>query len=107
MDLDRDPLPRPYDTVMLLSVLHHTQDVAGNARKVAAACRRVFLECRLVEHGSKPIDGVWQETTCWSYGSVEEMAAGLEKMFPGFELKTNHGSADRHRYLLELERTNG
>lgn len=103
-DLDRDPLPGEFDTIMLFSVLHHTGDVPGNAARLAGACRRIFLECRLDEHGAKPEDGAWRNTTTWSFATVDKLVAYLESIFPGFKLTANLGAVDRHRYLLQFEK---
>ncbi|MCP4328326.1 MAG: tetratricopeptide repeat protein [Alphaproteobacteria bacterium] len=102
LDLDKSPIPGSFDTIMLFSVLHHTQDPPGNAKKLAAACRRFIIECRLVETGAKPIGDAWHTTSKWQFGTVEEMSAFLETLFPGFRLSRNYGQGDRGRYVLEF-----
>ena len=104
IDLDKDPLPGSYDTVMLFSVIHHTKRMHANARRIADCCRRIIIECRLVEHGAKPEQEKWVRTSNWEYRSTKEMITGLEKLFPGFFLKANHGRVDRERYILEFVR---
>jgi predicted O-linked N-acetylglucosamine transferase (SPINDLY family) len=105
LDLDENDLPGDYDTVMLFSVLHHTRDPAANARKIAKACRRIIIECRLVETGAKPIRDVWQTTSAWRFATVDELTAFLARLFPGFRLAGNLGQGDRDRYLFELVAT--
>jgi len=102
LDLDEDDLPDDFDTVMLFSVLHHTRDPAANARKIAKACRRIIIECRLVESGAKPVGDAWQATSAWRFASVDELTAFLERLFPGFRLAGNLGQGDRDRFLFEL-----
>ncbi len=102
VDLDVDELPGEFDTVTLFSVLHHTRNVAENAARIAASCRRILIECRLKEVGAKPEDGVWSATSTWQYETVADLIAGLERLFPGFKLATNHGQGDRERFLLEF-----
>jgi 2-polyprenyl-3-methyl-5-hydroxy-6-metoxy-1,4-benzoquinol methylase len=102
LDLDEDDIPGEFDTVTLFSVLHHTRNVARNAERIAAKCRRILIECRLEEAGAKPEDGIWQATSNWKYDRVDDLIAMLEGLFPGFGLVTNHGKGDRSRYLLEF-----
>ena len=104
VDLDKAQEIDTFDTIMLFSVLHHTQKVPINARLIADACNRIIIECRLLERGAKPVNGKWINTTNWSYASLDEMIRGLEEYFPGFVLVKNHGQADRDRYVLEFSR---
>lgn len=102
VDLDAgDDLP-DLDTVMLFSVIHHTKNLEANCLRIANACQRIVIECRLQEGGMKPVNGRWQNTSFWDYDNVEEMVAGLEKLFPRFSLKKNHGQVDRSRYIMEF-----
>lgn len=102
-DLDSGPVPDEFDTVLLFSVIHHTRNMLNNAAHIAAQSRRIIIECRLEEGGLKPSQQAgWQNTSGWNYSSVEEMVAGLEKLFPGFRLHKNHGQGDRERYVLEF-----
>ncbi|WP_295407600.1 methyltransferase domain-containing protein [uncultured Thiocystis sp.] len=104
VDLDQaDDLGR-YDTVMLFSVLHHTQQVPRNAQLIADASKRIIIECRLHEQGAKPVDGRWIATTAWSFENLNDLIDGLLALFPGFTLFRNHGQADRDRYVLEFIR---
>ncbi|EGV30542.1 Methyltransferase type 11 [Thiorhodococcus drewsii AZ1] len=104
VDLDRAEELGSFDTVMLFSVLHHTQQVLRNAELIAKSCKRVIIECRLHEQGAKPVDGRWITTTAWSYEDVDHLIKGVSEFFPGFQLLNNHGQADRDRYVLELTR---
>jgi 2-polyprenyl-3-methyl-5-hydroxy-6-metoxy-1,4-benzoquinol methylase len=101
-DLDEDDIPGDFDTIMLFSVLHHSSNIAGNARKIAAACSRVIIECRLVESGKKPNQAAWQETSKWNYSSLDDLIHALQELFPGFLLKKNHGIGGKKRYILEF-----
>lgn len=101
-DLDGDAIPGDFDTIMLFSVLHHSSDIAGNARKVAASCSRIMIECRLVESGKKPNQAAWQETSKWNYSSLDDLINALQEIFPGFLLRKNHGMGGKNRYILEF-----
>lgn len=104
-DLDKLEKIEPVDTVFIFSVLHHTQNVEANAAKIAQACQRVFIECRLSERGAKPISqGNWISTSTWSFENVQSLVAYLEKIFPSFHLVKNYGQCDKGRFLLELRK---
>jgi 2-polyprenyl-3-methyl-5-hydroxy-6-metoxy-1,4-benzoquinol methylase len=106
-DLDRDSIPGHFETVMLFSVLHHSSNILENARKIAAACSRIIIECRLVESGKKPGEGNWQETSKWNYNSVDDLIEALQELFPGFLLKKNHGLGGKKRHILEFVKKAG
>jgi 2-polyprenyl-3-methyl-5-hydroxy-6-metoxy-1,4-benzoquinol methylase len=101
-DLDADDILGDFETIMLFSVLHHSSNIAGNARKVAAACSRIMIECRLFESGKKPNQAAWQETSTWNYSSLDDLIHALQELFPGFILKKNHGIGGKKRYILEF-----
>ncbi len=104
-DLDKLEKIEPVDTVFIFSVLHHTQNVEANAAKIAQACQRVFIECRLSERGAKPISqGNWISTSAWSFENVQSLVAYLEKIFPSFRLIKNYGQCDKGRFLFELRK---
>ena len=102
LDLDEKRNLLHYDTVMLFSVLHHTKDPKGNARKIAEKCNRIIIESRLTENGKQPSGGVWHNTSRWEFESLEKLTSFYEEIFPGFRLKSNLGKADKNRYLLEF-----
>jgi|TARA_Y100000310_G_scaffold338771_1_gene429393 2-polyprenyl-3-methyl-5-hydroxy-6-metoxy-1,4-benzoquinol methylase len=102
LDLDLEEIGSDYDTVMLFSVIHHTRNLEANALNISQRCHRIVIECRLEEHGAKPDDGTWIETSVWNCAGVGELVARLEGLFPGFTLKRNHGQVDRSRYILEF-----
>ena len=85
---------------MLFSVLHHTKTPELNAKKIASKCKRIIIESRLVESGKQPSGNGWCQTTNWIFNSVEELIEFYEQIFPGFELSSNLGKADKNRYLL-------
>ena len=87
---------------MLFSVLHHTRDPAGNAKKLASSCSRIILESRIVENGKQPLANRWLETSNWSFNDVDELVSFCEEIFGGFKLKANLGKADKNRYILEF-----
>ena len=87
---------------MLFSVIHHTRHMRANAARIAVACNRIIIECRLQEGGMKPEDGKWHRTSGWNYPDVDSMCQGLEALFPGFKLSSNYGKGDRARYILEF-----
>jgi 2-polyprenyl-3-methyl-5-hydroxy-6-metoxy-1,4-benzoquinol methylase len=103
-DLDENNIPGDFDTIMLFSVLHHSSDILGNAAKIAAACNRIIIECRLVESGKKPNQAAWEQTSKWEYDDVNGMVAGVQALFPGFALKNNYGIGGKKRYILEFVR---
>jgi hypothetical protein len=100
MDLDEEESLEDYDTIMLFSVLHHTKTPELNAKKIASKCKRIIIESRLVESGKQPSGNGWCQTTNWIFNSVEELIEFYEQIFPGFELSSNLGKADKNRYLL-------
>lgn len=104
IDLDRAESIGSFDTIMLFSVLHHTENVERNAKLIAEACSRIIIECRIKEVGQKPKDGKWVETTSWNYESVDDLINDLCRYFPGFVFSENYGQADRNRYVLEFKK---
>jgi len=105
LDLDADELGAAYDTIMLFSVLHHTQNVEANAHKIAAACRRVVIECRLAERGAKPVGDKWIQTSAWEFKTIDDLRAFLERIFCGFRVRDVVGVGDKGRYVIELVKT--
>tara|TARA_Y100001963_G_scaffold159274_1_gene262231 strand:+ start:1026 stop:2270 length:1245 start_codon:yes stop_codon:yes gene_type:complete len=104
MDLDFTPSIEEFDTVMLFSVLHHTRNPVGNAKKIAQSCSRVIIEARLTEQGKQPVNGVWTKTVNWSFGDLDEMVSFFEKIFDGFKLEKDLGVGDKRRSILEFRR---
>jgi 2-polyprenyl-3-methyl-5-hydroxy-6-metoxy-1,4-benzoquinol methylase len=104
VDIDHAAIPEGNNTVILFSVIHHTQNIAENARSIAERCNRIIIECRPIENGAKPVTGIWKSTSSWHFGTVQEMVVGLEALFPNFMLKKNHGQVDRERYILEFSK---
>ena len=103
VDLDDVSKLNKFDTIMLFSVLHHTKDVVGNAKKIANSCSRIVLEARLFESGKQPVSkGNWFNTSGWSFESLEHLIEYCEKIFKGFKMKTNLGVIDKNRYILEF-----
>jgi len=104
-DLDAGAVPGTFDTVLLFSVIHHTKNLRANALAISQQCRRIIIECRLAEGGMKPTgSGGWQNTSGWNYPTLPDLVAGMEALFPGFQLARNHGKGDRDRYMLELRK---
>ncbi len=106
-DLDKVAALTSFDTVCLFSVIHHTRKLEENGRKIAAACKRILIECRLAENGKKPyVDANgkvrWAETSVWTYSNENELFAGLSKLFPDFTVVRKVGQSDKNRMLLEL-----
>lgn len=104
LDLDNWDIAEDFDTIMLFSVLHHTQNIAQNGAKLAARCRRIVIECRLVEGGAKPIGDAWYKTGEWQFASLDELASFLTRLFPNFRFASNLGQGDRGRFILEFVR---
>lgn len=107
VDIDSFDWGSRFDTVMLFSVFHHTENLRENGRNIAAICRRVVIECRLVESGKKPsLDSdVWHESSSWNFSSLDDLYRGLEDFFPGFKVTENFGLVDKDRYIIELKKT--
>ncbi|SCA56296.1 hypothetical protein MTBPR1_20144 [Candidatus Terasakiella magnetica] len=102
LDLDNRDIPNTFDTIILFSVLHHTQNVEANAKKVANNCNRIIMECRLTERGLKPVGEEWIETSRWSFDNVEGLKSYFEEIFPRFIANSDVGLGDRNRYMIEL-----
>jgi 2-polyprenyl-3-methyl-5-hydroxy-6-metoxy-1,4-benzoquinol methylase len=108
LDLD-DVVELPeMDTICLFSVIHHTHDMEENGKKIARACKRIILECRLVENGKKPVRKlggiVWEETSRFNFRTETELKAYLPALFPGFTSIVNRGNVDKGRSIYELTR---
>jgi 2-polyprenyl-3-methyl-5-hydroxy-6-metoxy-1,4-benzoquinol methylase len=102
-DLD-DAQPPEVDTIMLFSVLHHTKNISANASKIAKSCNRIFLETRLVENGKQFIDNKWQDTSRWSFTSLQQLVKYFELLFSGFKFVQLCGYADKGRMILEFRK---
>lgn len=105
-DLDRDELPSNFDTICLFSVIHHSKNLSDNGIKIANACNRILIECRLHEKGKKPIveNGKisWESTSVWDYQDEEHLFKGLMNLFPNFRVLRKIGNADKGRILIEM-----
>lgn len=104
-DLDHGIMLGQFDTIVLLSVIHHTQNIVENAKNIASLCNRIIIECRLKETGAKPVNGVWRATTAWDFPDFDSLIFGLESLFPSFKFKKNYGQGDRDRHIIELGKT--
>ena len=109
IDLDKIDSLEQFDTVCLFSVIHHTKKLEENGEKIARSCKRIIIECRLSEHGKKPVmtqgDKVkWVRTSVWDYAEEKELFDGLIRLFPGFNIITKIGSADKARMILEMKK---
>ena len=107
LDIDKDELPEKFDTICLFSVFHHTKKLKENGRKIAKNCNRILLECRLNEHGKKPINKnfgkvKWIDTSIWNYSNESELINDLEKIFIGFFVNKKIGNVDKNRMLFEM-----
>ncbi|CAM8394440.1 Methyltransferase domain containing protein [Candidatus Methylopumilus universalis] len=106
IDLDVDPIPGVFDTICLFSVIHHTKNLSDNGIKIANACNRILIECRLHEKGRKPImkNGkiLWESTSVWDYKEEEDLFKGLMNLFPNFQALRKVGNADKDRILIEM-----
>jgi len=110
IDIDNEKKIVKFNTICLFSVIHHTRDMKNNGKKIADACDRIIIECRLKENGTKPVikDGKtkWTRTTIWNYDNEKDLMTGLSHLFPGFKVSKNIGYADKNRMILELLKTN-
>jgi SAM-dependent methyltransferase len=100
---DAETLPE-YDTVLLFSVIHHTERLERNCALIAKKSARILIECRLVEKGKSPQGKGWKETSEWHYASVEELQKGLERLFAPHKVARTFGPGDKGRYLFELRK---
>ena len=91
-----------FDTIMLFSVFHHTKDLIVNGKKIAQACNRIIIECRLGERGGRPDleNGKWSSTSVWRYETKKDLYNGLENYSPSFEFYENYGLVDKSRYII-------
>lgn len=98
-----------FDTICLFSVIHHTRMLEENGRKIAFACRRILIECRLTESGKKPIFDTngkvkWVKTSVWDYPDENALFSGMNKLFPGFMVTNKIGNSGKNRILIEMKR---
>lgn len=110
IDIDNVIQIDKFNTICLFSVIHHTRDMKNNGKKIADACDRIIIECRLKENGTKPVSKhgktKWTRTTIWNYDNEEDLMTGLSHLFPGFKVVKNIGYADKNRMILELLKNN-
>ena len=109
-DLDELMALDSFDTICLFSVIHHTSKLEENGRKIAAACKRILIECRLAENGKKPYVDVngrvrWIETSVWAYSNENELISGLLKLFPGFTVAKKIGESGKGRIITEMTKS--
>ena len=82
----------------------------NNGKKIADACDRILIECRLRESGKKPVSNngknKWTKSSTWDYENEEDLMTGLSQLFPGFKVVKNIGYADKNRMILELLKNN-
>jgi SAM-dependent methyltransferase len=111
VDMDEVDKLEKVDTVCLFSVIHHTKNLQANGAKVANACNRILIECRLSERGKKPIVAtnnrvIWEDTSAWNYPDEQSLYEGLSGLFPGFFVSRKVGQSDKNRVLLEMKKHN-
>jgi 2-polyprenyl-3-methyl-5-hydroxy-6-metoxy-1,4-benzoquinol methylase len=107
IDLDDAKYLEEFDTICLFSVIHHTQKLEENGKKIANSCNRILIECRLSENGHKPCKDkngktVWTRSSIWNYSDEVSLKEGMSELFPGFCVKRTLGKADRNRYVFEM-----
>jgi 2-polyprenyl-3-methyl-5-hydroxy-6-metoxy-1,4-benzoquinol methylase/GT2 family glycosyltransferase/Tfp pilus assembly protein PilF len=100
LDLDIGKIEEDYDTICLFSVIHHVKKFKQVTENIAQRCNRIIIECGLKEHGSKPINGKWTNTSGWEFDSLQELTSYLEAEFVGFKFQKNHGNVDRNRGII-------
>lgn len=110
IDIDDETKLEKFDTIFLFSVIHHTRDMNSNGKKIADACKRIIIECRLKENGVKPVNKngemKWTRTTIWNYDKEDDLIIGLKQLFPGFGVSKKIGNGDRDRIIFELVKNN-
>ena len=102
LDLDTEKIETNYDTICLFSVIHHVKNFKQITENIVQRCNRIILECRLKEHGSKPIGGKWTNTSGWEFNSLQELSRYFEVVFKGFKFQDYHGKVDRDREIISL-----
>jgi glycosyltransferase involved in cell wall biosynthesis/SAM-dependent methyltransferase len=102
LDLDAESIETNYDTVCLFSVIHHVKKFKKVTENIAQKCNRIILECRLKEDGSKPVGGIWTDTSRWEFSSLNELVNYLETVFRGFKFQNYHGLVDRDRQIISF-----
>jgi SAM-dependent methyltransferase len=104
-DLDTCAISERYDTVCLFSVIHHVKNFSDVAHNIAGCCRRIIIECKLYESGSKFVNGQWTPGSGWQCNSIPELIAYLERHFSGFKFDKYYGVGDRDRHILAFVRS--
>ncbi|MBL7145177.1 MAG: glycosyltransferase, partial [Phycisphaerae bacterium] len=102
LDLDTEKIETNYDTICLFSVIHHVKNFKQITENIAQTCNRIILECKLKEHGSKPIGGNWTDTSGWEFNSLQELVRYFEVVFKGFKFQDFHGKVDRDREIISF-----
>ncbi|MCX5633829.1 MAG: methyltransferase domain-containing protein [Phycisphaerae bacterium] len=100
LDLDTARIEEEYDTICLFSVIHHVANFQQATENIAQKCNRVILECSLQEHGAKPVQGRWMQSSGWEFNCSSELINYLETAFKGFKFQKYHGNVDRQRAIM-------
>lgn len=93
-----------FDTVVLFSVFHHIDDIKKAAQFISSHSKRVILECKLKEYGSKPIKGKWVKTTTWECSNEEELIKYIEGLLFPMKYDKTWGETERDRHLFTFVR---
>lgn len=102
MDIGDAMKIRSYDTICLFSVLHHIQNMEGAIASISEGCKRIILECKLHEEGSKPTPFGWKRTNHWEFKNIDDLTHFIESKFSRFKLDENYGQVDRGRYIFSF-----
>jgi len=101
-DLDECKIENYYDTICLFSVIHHVKNFDSITHNIHECCNRIIIESKLIEHGSKAVNGAWHDTTMWAFETKEELIAYCERVFKGFKCDRYFGKGDREREIFSL-----
>jgi len=104
-DLDYEDLDGQWDTVLLLSVLHHfsyLEEAAGRLERKGA--RRLIMEAAPREQGYKWFGRWYQKSGGWILEDVDALGLWLKNLFPGYGLMEDLGPTEHGRHLLVFER---
>lgn len=104
-DFDYDSLSGEWDTVALLSVLHHFTNLEGAAKRILACCRkRILVESASKEVGYKWMGSWYRSNPAWQYRDEASFIGFLESLFQGFQSVGTPVESAHGRQLFTLAR---
>ncbi len=105
MDIGDAVKLKTFDTIFLFSVLHHIHNMEGAISSISKDCKRIILECKLHEGGSKPTSFGWTSTNHWEFNNIANLTNFIESKFLNFKFEENYGQVDRGRYIFSFTKS--